>query len=269
MPCGVAARERRSSERLGAATIVETANFGPATAVLVGTPQLTEELEELFAARFHAVVVRSGATTKAEEVVPRAGLEAGTRGADRLAHMQLDAARQKPSERFVPDGVAPIFRSRVLFETDRQKVLHVTVTEGQGRGVYLVGLEYVDGRLTADALLVATEAPSYSGCNTWLLPSTAVAMDIGTNPFTAVLDVEPAQLEGRDEGGRDEGWEILPQEVSRCPSQVRVSWRPGTGFDVQRQPIACGGSRTPRRVHIDAEGRLTSSTSRLARRPRR
>lgn len=254
-------------EPYGAATIIETLSFGTATVVLVGTPLLTEEHVEFFGIRFHAGIVRPGSPTITEEVVPRARLEASAPTHVDLAHMQRLAARQKPSERFVPDGTPPEFRSRLLFETDYQKVLHVTVTEGEGRGVYLLGLEYVDARLTADALLVATEAPSYSGCNAWMLPTTAVAMDIGTNPFTALVDVEPAQLETLDRESDD--WIISPQTDPRCPSKVQVTWRSGTGFELQQQPITCGAPRTPRRVRIDRDGRLTSSTSRLIRRPGR
>jgi len=155
----------------------------------------------------------------------------------------------------------------VVFETRREKVLQVTVTQGDGRAVYVLGLEYADARLTGDALLVATQAPVYNHCQTWLLPLTAVKMDIATKPFSALLDIELGNLEVLDTRSAD--WAIDPRTPPRCPMTAEVRWQAGLGFEVQRQSVPCDVSPAPRRVSIDPDGRITSSTEQLIPRPRR
>ena len=49
---------------------------------------------------------------------------------------------------------------------------------------------------------------------------------------------------------------------------AEVRWQAGLGFEVQRQPVTCDAS-APRRVSIDPDGEITSSTERLIQRPRR
>ncbi len=249
----------------GAAAIVRTLRFGTTTLVIIGTPLLAETRSAQFGARFHVAILRPGQPTIVEELIPRTRLDTGQLAPPGDAPIHADPVTEKPSERYTPDGIQLQFESRVLFESNREKVLQVTVTEGDGRGVYLLGLEYADARLTGDALLVATQAPVYNHCKTWLLPLTAVQMRIAKKPFSALLDIERANLEVPDT--RDGGWAIDPR-TPHCRIKAEVRWQARLGFEVQRQPVTCDAS-APLRVSIDPDGRITSSTERLIQRPRR
>ena len=132
----VSARQAGSTivERYGTAAIVRTLSFSTTTLVIIGTPLLAETQSAQFGARFHVAILRPGQPTIVEELVPRTRLDTGQL-------FQTDTVTQKPSDRYTPDGIQLQFASRVVFETNRQKVLQVTVTEGDGRGVYLLGLD--------------------------------------------------------------------------------------------------------------------------------
>jgi hypothetical protein len=162
----------------------------------------------------------------------------------------------------------PTFRIRVLLANGRLTILQLTVAEGSARGVYLVGLDFSGPQLSADALLVATDAPTYNGCNTWMVPATSVMMDVRTEPFTAVLDVEPSNIEGRHE--QSDEWELEPRsQHPTCRTKAEVTWETSTGFKLDWRHPPCVSSEAPRRVLIDDQGRLTTSTKPAVDRPRR
>jgi hypothetical protein len=258
-----------SVDPLGPSTVIETLGFGSATVVLVGSPMLSESLGERFGARLHAAVIQPGRDTFLKEIVPRTTFEQGLpENADVAPWLGADARSAEPSPRFTPDGLVPSFRSHRVLEKDRLKILQLTVSEGAARGVYLVGLDFSGPRLVADALLVATDAPTYNECNTWVLPATAVAMEVRTEPFSALLDVEPSNVERLREG--DLRWEIQPRsQPPACRTKAEVTWRADIGFQLEWQAPPCVASEDPRRVLIDDQGRLTSSITPAIDRPRR
>jgi len=98
---------------------------------------------------------------------------------------------------YTPDGLdLPRFDVRRISDNETFVVVQLTVTEGTGHGVYVIGLELKPGAgLRADALLVATDAAERGECNSQVFPSTAISMTTRSAPFTVTLDVEPVNVQ--------------------------------------------------------------------------
>lgn len=121
-----------------------------------------------------------------------------------------------------------------------------------GHGVFFVGLELTARGLTADALRVATDATTFGDCASFF-PRTAVAMTVTPVPFSARLDIEPANEvppNGDIEVVRAEG-------ESDCAVQAELTWKMGLGFAMETSATACEPPTRPRLVQIDDEGSLS------------
>jgi hypothetical protein len=157
--------------------------------------------------------------------------------------------------RYTPDSLdLPRFDVRPFADDGTVTVLQVTATEGSGHGIYLIGLEPGERGLQADALLVATDAPSRGECNTWHFPATAVSMTARSTPFSATLDVEPATVEQVSPGGDLEI--VRAGGEPACRSTTTVTWQRGRGFALSDTPNPCVEPATPRLATIDEHGTL-------------
>ena len=153
---------------------------------------------------------------------------------------------------FTPDGALPRFASSVVAREGSTTILRVAVSEGDGRGVYLVGLEDAGDRVIADAILVATDGRSVLQLRQMDGANDGSGHRDPPGPFRAMLDVEPEGLvdkEGYDAADEDR----LPAE--RCRTAVTLSWQRGQGFSIEGAVPACE-PRPGRRVRIDADGHI-------------
>ena len=241
-------------DRYGPTTVVETFRFGPATVVVLASPSLGDRL----GVTLHAAVVQRGRETILREIIPRSRLEEGKpANADIARRAQPTLQEVAPLAQYTPDGPRPTFRSRLLVDTTNLKILQLIVSEGSARGVYLLGLGLSREQFTADAFLVAADGRIHNGCNTWMVPSTAVGIEVQTQPFAAILDIEPRNVVEFDE--QTDEWKFQPRSHPEpCRSTATATWRTDRGFELEWQPSSCRAPEQPRRVAIDDQGRLTT-----------
>ena len=168
-------------QEFGEARVISTTRIGNESVRLVASPSLSSGFDVTF---FAAAIGRT----------PEGGGRVFTKA------LRQDPEPAGPSyaelNRYTPDSLdLPRFDVRPLADDGTVTVLQVTATEGSGHGIYLVGLEPGERGLQADALLVATDAPSPGECRSTRFPVTAVSMVARSTPFSATLDVEPAIVE--------------------------------------------------------------------------
>jgi hypothetical protein len=248
-------QEIRTLDGHGDTAAVQVVGFGKSRGVLLAAPSLSR----WFGVRLHAALIDERGIASVHEIVPREHL-----GPPAIARPQRHTADDVSSRdegatfptrealaAFTPDGMVPHLESRELTSSKSLHVLELRVTEGEARGLYLVGLELVNDRLVADALLVATDALTYSDCNTWTAPASAVSMAVVSTPtFATTLDVEPANVED------EEGNLQRPEGGVSCGAMATVHWEHGAGFAVEWQRRPCIQPELPRRVVFDREGGL-------------
>jgi len=208
-----------------------------------------------FDARF--MVVRHGPDGSATEVPLRSAL--------RLPEYRGNEYYGEPDRgNEVPEHTAD-FTTSFMGNVQDASLYRIVVREAGGTGVYLVAVALVDGRVTLDTLLVATEAESYDRCAQSTVPATATRMDVGATPLPMDIDVEPTHWRGflNDE---EEPGELPPLltfddgfEGRACAWKGRVTWQPATGFVVERLGEQCDAF--PRSVSIDADGNLVVSAA--------
>jgi hypothetical protein len=235
-------------EAIGAIAVVADVPVGSRMVRLFGAPALTWSFgARLFQAtldgRWRSAIAEIGSRIQA----PDGGAAAKPLGGDRA-----------PASGVTPDGASPRFASSVVARSGGTTIVRVAVAEGEGHGVYLVGLEDADGRVIADSVQVATDGRSYRDCGTWMVPTTAVRMTLASEPFGATLDVEPAGLV-TDDGDPAVSDEDAPR-TERCRKMVTLVWQAGVGFAVTRSEADCE-SRPARLVRIDDAGNIGSVPS--------
>jgi hypothetical protein len=112
---------------------------------------------------------------------------------------------------------------------------------------------------------VATDALTYNACDEWELPVTAVAMTLRSDPFSAILEVEPANQVQSEALGT---MALLPREPEApCGAEVTVGWQRGSGFQLSGRP-SCRPGQPPRRALIGSDGTLSSIVARVEPRSR-
>jgi hypothetical protein len=188
-------------------------------------------------------VVDAAMSATVAEIGPRQGL-------GRASAPPTDTESAAVIERLTPDGEGPRFSSTVLVDTNRLKVIRVTASEGAARTVYFVGIERRDGAPVTDILRVATTMRTYSGCNTWEQPASAVAVTVTAVPFSALLDVEPANT--------FDDAEARPRSDEPCRESARVTWADGAGFHIDSRRIACRAPQRLRRPVISDDGTINA-----------
>ena len=227
-------------EGFGEARIISTTRIGNEYVGLVGSPSLSSTFGVEF---FVAAIGRTP--------------EGSGRVFAKLLRDDPEPAGQSRAElhRYTPDSLdLPRFDVRPIADDGTVTVLQVTATEGSGHGVYLIGIEPGERRLEADALRVATDAPARGDCNTARFPVTAVSLTARSTPFSATLDVEPANVEQVSQRG---DLEIVRAEGEpACGSTTTVTWQRGRGFALSSTPKPCVEPATPRVITIDEHGTL-------------
>jgi hypothetical protein len=237
-------------DRDGPVTMIARTAVGAANVWILGATTLSTH----FGARFFVAAStgrRPGVFTEASRRldVRRLSLYPGEKESKgSLAPRDFDDLDPDDVAEFTPDGRPPTYHARVLARGATWQVLQITVSEGQGRGVYLLGLEATGERLVADAMLVATDTSVYSGCGAWLRPATAVRLTTTARPFTATLEIEPP----RNDPGEEETTSEEIEGLEVCVKTATIAWRPGAGFDLQSWQ--CEGSSGPRHVTITDRG---------------
>jgi len=233
---------------LGPVTVVADVPAGAQTVRLFAAPALTWR----FGVRFFVATIKQSRRGAISEV---GSLVAAVDGSpvEASSEDQQDAKRPKV---FTPDGQPPRFASEVVARSEAATILRVRVSEGEGRGVYLVGLQEIGGAVVSDAVLIATDGRSHLECARWMAPATAVRMTVTPRPFQAVLDVEAERTV--DEHGLDavDAEQPLPDP---CATSVTLAWTSGRGFAIEQRRRTCG-PRPARRVDIDASGHLKAVT---------
>jgi hypothetical protein len=230
----------------GPVTVVSDVPAGARTIRLFAAPALTWR----FGARFFAATIQQSRRGPISEI--GSGV-AAVDGSPVQKSFEDDQDAKRPKV-FTPDGQPPRFAATIVTRLADVTILRVRVSEGDGRGVYLVGLQEVGGTLVSDAVLVATDGRSHRECARWMAPATAVGMTIRTKPFRAVLDVEPERTV--DEHGLDTVDDEQPA-ADPCVVSVTLAWASGRGFAIEERKQTCG-PRPARRVHIDDVGHLTA-----------
>jgi hypothetical protein len=230
---------------LGPVSVIADVPAGGRTIRLLAAPALTWR----FGVRFFAATIQQSRRGAISEIGSRVAAVDGSPVKKSFEDTQDD---ERPNG-FTPDGQPPTFVAGIVERSADLTILRVRVSEGDGRGVYLVGLQEVGGALVSDAVLIATDGRSHRECARWMAPATAVGMTVRTRPFQAVLDVECERTV--DEHGLDTVDDEQPA-ADPCSASVTLAWASGQGFAIEGREKTCR-PRPARSVHIDDSGNLT------------
>jgi pimeloyl-ACP methyl ester carboxylesterase len=164
------------------------------------------------------------------------------------------------------------FRAVALGTVAGARIYRVDVTEGTGKGIFLLSVARAEGRLVLDSLLVATDARHYNHCANARVPATATEMRPLGTPLPIDIDVEPAHSrsifdEDENVQQRDVIAPWIPAfedspERGACAWQGQVTWDAARGFVVERVLEEC--DLFPRGVTIGEDGtfRVTGAMQR-------
>lgn len=243
-------------QSVGAFSVVAELTVGGRPVFLLGAPSM----REVFSARFFLAATRTPSLGDLLEVKSRLDVRTVQQPQAHgvWEHIEGEGDSGEDYARYTPDGEPPRFASRVIAKDGRLTVFRVVVFEGSAKGVYLVGIEDVGTDVVADAMLVATDAQSYWGCESWLVPASAVAMTVSAARFAATLDIEPSS---RSVGADDEPFEVS-ERTSTCTTRSVVGWATGEGFVYRDREIRCNPGHEPRQVVIDDDGTLHAAPGR-------
>jgi hypothetical protein len=234
----------------GIVTSLALAGVGTRAVVLVGAPSMSWH----FGARFFAALTDHPWRGPLIEIGTRLDVRVQpfAHGGNVVERLEDHDYLKEHMAAFTPDGAPPRFVATELARNGSVTILRVLVTEGGGKGVYLVGLELIGDRLVTDAMLVATNGESHLECNIWRVPATAVGMSVAPDPFAVTLDVEPADIRTEGPSEAEDDLRLL-RPARSCRVRATVAWEPGQGFRYAAREERCEPAAA-RRVAIDDAG---------------
>jgi hypothetical protein len=186
-------------------------------------------------------------------------------GLDLEAVMDEDCTETDP--RGTRTDLQPTF---VVTETERGSgavdFLRVLVEEGNGRWVYIIGLDERRETQRAESLLLATDTADYTHCHNFRYPPQIVPISMDMQPFQALVETEPSHFgylavprEGSIEAGAF--YEEFGREpAGKRPTQARLVWTDTDGFVVEPIGGAPATQPAPRFVVIDKAGEIRLHT---------
>lgn len=177
-------------------------------------------------------------------------------GGEESTQQRLDWPAPQQPEFSAPVDDGATYNVRALEDRPAFHALQATLAweghhfekSGVAHVVYWIGLEWAGGELVSNAVRLASEAQTMSGCNDFLDDATSSSLHIKPLTAEAAVRVQPRTQAELEQG------EAVP-----CQWVGLVHWKAGAGFRVRKLSEYCKAS--PRVISISDDGTIKAAAS--------